>query len=297
MLRIAAAVLCLATALSAAARAVGGGQSTRPLPDQQPFLDEVRKRLDTNDQRQSGYMYVQTQRERKLDKAGQTTGESVKVLESYPGLPGEPRWERVLSVDGRALPPAELEKCDRDRQKRAEEYARRAAKNPAAEGEKQARDRAREQRERAESIDDALRIFDIRMLGREPIDGHDTIVFSLTPRPGVKPRTRAGGIMRNFSGRAWVSESEYELVRLDVQAIDTVSFGLGVLARLHKGSQASFQRRKVNGEAWLPATASYNISARLGLVAVFRRAATFEYSNYKKFGVDSSYQIAPPIRR
>ena len=285
---VAAAVLCLATPLTAA---------QRPLPDQQQFVQEVRNRLDTNDERQSGYMYVETRREQKLDKSGRPTGESVKVLESYPALPGERRWERVLSVDGRAVPPAELEKNDRERRAHVEEYARKAAKDPAAEREKQARERARAQRERAESIDDLFRIFDVKMLGRETIEGHETIAFSLTPRPGVKTRTRAGGLMRNFKGRAWVSESEYELVRLEVEAIDTVSFGFGVLARLHKGSEASFQRRKVNGDAWLPASASYKISARLGLLAVFRRGATFEYSDYKKFGVDSSYKIAPPPGR
>jgi len=261
-------VLCLAVSLPAAAQ--------RPLPDQRQFLEEVRKRLDTNDQRQSGYMYVETRREEKLDKAGRSAGESVRVLESYPGLPGETRWERVLSVDGRAVPQQELDKGDRERQKHVEEYARKAAKDPAGERAKQERDRARVKRERDESIDDAFRIFDVRMLGRETIEGHDTIAFSLTPRRDVKPKTRAGGIMRNFSGRAWVSESDYELVRMDVEAIDTVSFGLGVLARLHKGSQASFQRRKVNDEAWLPAMASYRMSARIGLLAVFRRGATFE---------------------
>jgi len=279
-------VLCLAVSLPAAAQ--------RPLPDQRQFLEEVRKRLDTNDQRQSGYMYVETRREEKLDKAGRSAGESVRVLESYPGLPGETRWERVLSVDGRAVPQQELDKGDRERQKHVEEYARKAAKDPAGERAKQERDRARVKRERDESIDDAFRIFDVRMLGRETIEGHDTIAFSLTPRRDVKPKTRAGGIMRNFSGRAWVSESDYELVRMDVEAIDTVSFGLGVLARLHKGSQASFQRRKVNDEAWLPAMASYRMSARIGLLAVFRRGATFEYSNYKKFGVDSSYRVNTP---
>ena len=283
---VAAVVLCLTASVSAAAQ--------QPLPDQQQFLVEVRKRLDTNDQRQSGYMYLETRREQKLDKAGRTTGESVKVLESYPALPGEPRWERVLSVDGRAVPQQELDKGDRERQKHVEDYARKSAKDPAEQRAKQERERARQKRERDESIDDAFRIFDVRMLGRETLEGHDTILFSLTPRAGVKPQTRAGSIMRNFSGRAWISESEYELVRLDVQAIDTVSFGLGVLARLHKGSQASFQRRKVNGEAWLPAMASYHVSARIGLVAVFRRGATFEFSNYKKFGVDSSYRIATP---
>ncbi|HKB13548.1 MAG TPA: hypothetical protein VKD69_22935, partial [Vicinamibacterales bacterium] len=49
----------------------------RPLPDQQTFLQEVRKRLDTDDDRQSGYMYVETRRNQKLDKAGRPTGESI----------------------------------------------------------------------------------------------------------------------------------------------------------------------------------------------------------------------------
>src|SRR5712691_10694904 len=126
------------------------------------------------------------------------------------------------------------------------------------------------------------------MLGREALEGHDTIVFSLTPRPGVKPRTRSGNIMRNF-----FRPRVYELVRLEVEAIDTVSLGLGLLARLHKGSQASFQRRKVNDEAWLPAMVRYSVSARVGLVAVIRRGVTSEFSNYKKFTVDTSATYAP----
>ena len=132
------------------------------------------------------------------------------------------------------------------------------------------------------------------MLGREALEGHDTIAFSLTPRPGVKPRTRDGGIMRNFSGRAWISESDYELVRLDIEAIDTVSFGFGLLARVHKGSQASFRRRKVNDEAWLPAMATYTASARVALVKVMRRGGVSEFSDYKKFGVDTSVTYARP---
>jgi hypothetical protein len=269
----------------------------RPLPDQQTFLQEVRKHLDTDDERQSGYMYVETRRNQKLDKSGRPTGESVTVVESYPALPGEQRWERVLSEDGRAVSPKDLEKVDRERQKHVEEYARRLAADPVRERAKQERERERRRRERAESIDEMFRIFDVRMVGREPIEGHDTIAFVLTPRRDVKTRTRAGGIMRNFIVHAWISESDYELVKLDADAIDTVSIGFGLLARLHKGSQASFQRRKVNGESWLPERAIYNVSVRVGLVAVLRRGGTIEYSNYKKFGVDSSFRIATPGSR
>jgi hypothetical protein len=239
-------------------------------------------------------MYVEKRREQKLDKAGRPTGESLKVFESYPALPGEGRWSRLIAEDGRPVPPAELAKVDRERQQHAEEYARKLAKDPAKEREKLEHERASDRRERAESIDEVFRVFDIRMLGREALEGHDTIAFSLTPRPGVKPRTRDGGIMRHFSGRAWISESDYELVRLDVEAIDTVSFGLGLLARVHKGSQASFRRRKVNDEAWLPAMATYTASARVALVKVMRRGGVSEFSDYKKFGVDTSVTYGRP---
>src|SRR5262245_27296776 len=265
-----------------------------PLPDQQAFLRELRKHIETDEYRQLGYMYVETRREQKLDKAGQPTGESVKILESYPGLPGEERWERVLSEDGKAVPPPQLERRDRERQKHVEEYARKLAEDPARMKVKEEREREQRRRELAENIDDIYRVFDVRMVGREVVEGHDTILVALTPRRDAKPRTRAGGIMRNFKVRAWISESDYELVRLDAEAIDTVSIGLGLLARVHKGSQLSFQRRKVNGESWLPARADYSFTARVGLVAVLRRGGSIEFSDYKKFGVDSSYRIARP---
>jgi hypothetical protein len=286
---VAVALLCL---LAPTLQAV-----QRPLPDQQLFVQEVRKHLDTDDERQSGYMYVETQRDQKLDKSGRATSESVKVHESYPALPGEDRWQRLLSENGRPVPPGDLEKADRERQKHVEAYARALAKDPDREHARQERERGRERRENAEAVDDVLRVFDVRMLDREVVEGHDTIAFSLTPRPDAKPKTKAGRIAKNFTGRAWFSESDYELVRIDVEAVDTVSFGFGLLARIHKGSHASFQRRKVNGDTWLPATASYTVSARVGLVAVMRRAATVEYSSYKRFGVDSTFKVTPPDKR
>jgi len=284
-LRVAVACVCLAAASPAA--------QVRPLPDPQPFLQEVRKHLQSDDQRQSGYMYLETRRDMKLDKAGRPTSDTVTVAESYPGLPGEPRWMREISKDGQPVPQRDLDKGDADRRRHVEAYARKLGSNPAEVRAKEERDRQKDLREAAEAVDDIFRVYDIRMIGRETLDGHDTIAFSLTPRAGMKPRTRAGNIMRNLSARAWISESDFELVRLDVEAIDTVSIGFGLLARLHKGSQASFQRRKVNDEAWLPAAASYTVSVRVGLVAVMRRSATVQFSNYRKFSVDTSTAFSP----
>jgi len=267
--------------------AVSAGAQERPLPDTAAFLQEVRKHLATDDERQTGYMYLETRREQRLDADGRPESESVKVFESYPALPGEKRWNRLIARDGQPVPPQDLEQADRERQRHVEEYARRVAQDPAAERARREREREREHRERLESIDDVFRVFDVRMIGRQLLEGHSTIVFSLTPRPDASPRTREGNIMKSFSGRVWISESDYELVKLDVVAIDTASIGLGLLARIHKGTRASFERRKVNGEAWLPAVTSYSASARVGLIKVLRRSGTSEFSGYKKFNVDT----------
>jgi hypothetical protein len=184
----------------------------------------------------------------------------------------------------------------RDRQKKAEELARQSVEQPAKLQARQQRDYAEQRRELDAILDDMMLVYNIRMERREPVDGHDTIVFSLTPRPGSKPRTREGKQMRSFNVRAWISESDRELVRLDAEAIDTLNMGFGLLARLHKGAKLSFLRTKVNDEVWLPSRVSYSGSARVGLVAVLRRSGASEFSGYRKFSVDTSttYQPATP---
>jgi len=265
----------------------------RPLPDQDTFLREVRAKLRTDSSLQSSYIYTETRREQKLDDRGRVTQESVKVYENYPGLPGEQRWERLISEDGRPRPASELEKEMRDRQKKAEELARQSVEEPAKLQARQQRDYAEQRRELDAILDDMMLVYDIRMERRESLNAHDTIVFSLTPRPNSKPRTREGKQMRAFNVRAWVSESDYELVRLDAEAIDTLKMGFGVLARLHKGATLSFLRTKVNDEVWLPSRVTYIGSARVGLVAVLRRSGSSVFAGYRKFSVDTSTTYQP----
>lgn len=283
-----ARVLAVAVALLSLPVAGAGGQE-RPLPDAQAFLQETRRHLEVDSTLQSSYVYVETRRALKLDKNGRTTDESVRVLESYPGLPGEERWERLISEDGKPVSASELAEQDRERQRKAEAMARRLTTQPQKEQARQQRDYQKYRREIDEIIDDIFVIFDVKMTRRERIEGHDTIAFTLTPKPSARPRTREGSQMKKFLVHAWISESDHELVKLDAEAIDNVSFGMGLLARLHKGAQLSFLRRKINGEVWLPAVMAYRASARVGLLFSLRRSGTSEFSGYRKFSVETNY--------
>lgn len=270
------------------------GAQNRPLPDQDAFLKETRKHLQTDSKVTSNYVYVETRHEQKLDKNGKVNEESTRVYESYPGLPGEPRWERLISENGKPVAAANLADQDRDRAKKANAMAKRLEDDATKEHARQQREWDKAHSERSEAVDDIYIVYAIKMIGRERVEGHDTIAFTLTPKPESKPKTREGDLMKRFAVKAWISEADHELVRLEAQAIDNLAFGLGVLAKIHKGAEFSFLRRKVNDEVWLPAVAKYSGSARVGLLWTLRRSGLSEYSGYRKYSVDTSSSFENP---
>jgi hypothetical protein len=256
----------------------------KPLPDFAAFSAQVKKHLATDEERQSGYMFVERRTEQKVDGSGRVTSESVKVFEVYPGLPGEARYRRLIEDNGERIAPDKLARQDRERQQRVEAYAKAQTSEPQRQ--KAAREREKEHRRYGAAIDDLFRVYDIRMIRREPIDGHATIVATLDPKDNVMPQTDDGKIMRHFKARAWVSESDYELIRIEIEAIRDLSFGLGLLARVHKGTVATYERRKVNNEVWLPAKVTWTASGRVLLLRRLRLRGISEFSGYRKFTVD-----------
>ena len=281
--RIALVALLLAAATAA---------QERPLPDLDSFAVKVRTHLATDEERQSGYMFIERRTEQKLAASGKPTSEDVKVFEVYPGLPGEARYLRLIEEDGRPLVSSKLAEQDRDRQKDVQEYVQSQSTEPRRQ--KATRETAERRRRYEAAVDDLFRIYDIRLIRREPIDGHDTIRATLDPKPGVTPRTEDGKMMRKFKARAWVSESDYELVRVEAEAIEDLSFGLGLLARVHKGTVASYERRKVNNEVWLPSKVTWTASGRMLLLRRLRLRGISEFSGYRKFTVDTSTTYGTP---
>lgn len=278
-----------------AVAAISTAAQERPLPELQPFMALTRTRLQTDNERQRSYIYVETQRERKLDGAGRTRSESVKVVESYPPLPGEDeRWERVLEEGGRRKTEAELARQDAARQKTAEALAKRLSSQAPGDRARLTRSYEKARKEALDRINDIFVVYDMAMTGRERIEGHDTIALTLEPRANSRPVTSEGRWMQYFRCRAWVSESDHELVKLNVEAVRDANIGFGVLARMNKGTVMTFSRRFINGEVWLPQRVDYTIKARVLMLKRYLQGGTIEFSNYRKFTVDTNTTIAAP---
>ena len=105
------------------------------------------------------------------------------------------------------------------------------------------------------------------------------------PRPGFQPHLKDAKYLPKFRGRVWIDSDETQWIKLECEAIDTVSWGL-FLARIHKGSRISIELTRVNDEVWLPKSVSLKLSARLALVKNFNVIENVSYRDYKKFRSD-----------
>ena len=100
------------------------------------------------------------------------------------------------------------------------------------------------------------------------------------PRPNARVSTREGSWMKEFHGRAWFQEEDGQFARLEVQAIDDVSVGWGLVGRLHKGSRIVVERQRM-GRQWLPWRLTFDASGRTLLFRTFDVNVVTEYSEYK----------------
>ena len=261
----------------------------RPLPELAPFLQEVRERLHSDEVLLDQYTFTEKHTERELDARGGVRKVKTETYEVYPSLEPGHTYRRLVEKNGRALDARELAAEDRKHEKKV------ADDGTSEEIERRRAARLAQSRKREESgVQQVFRIYDITVSGREILDGRPSIVLSFRPRPNVEASGRAGRVLKVLAGRAWIDEEDRQLVRVDAELVDNLSLGLGVLARLHKGSRASLLRRKVNGEIWLPAQARFSGSARLLLFKGLRLDGLSEYSDYRKFQVATSTDISPP---
>jgi hypothetical protein len=260
-------------------------ESAGPLPDRDSFLQAVRRNLQSDRLLLSQYTFTEKVSVRTLGKNGQVRKTDERIYEVYPSVEEDLTYRKLISRDGKPLSARELEDQEREQDRKLEKY-RRSLERRGPEGKSGIDAKADQARREEEKVlDEILDIYDVTMLGRSPEGQHSAIILSFQPRRSYKPRTEGGRILAKVGGKAWVSEEDFQLIRVEAQLVDSISFGLGLLARLDRGATAVFERRKVNNEIWLPAGARFAGTGRLLLFKGLNLDIQSDYSDYRRFSV------------
>jgi YD repeat-containing protein len=251
-----------------------------PLPDPQRFLADSLKTLRSNDLVRSRYTFTETETRFTYDSSGRVVRKQVRIYEVRPSPEPELTYRRLISVNGVQQP--DLPKRDAEQQRKVQEWE--ASRKREGEDARQARLRKEAEEDRREQavVAELTSIYDFRMTGRDVIDGRPAIVFTFDPKPGYVPVTPEGRIINHFCGRGWVDEQDRELVRLKVDTLETVSVKFGFIFRLLKGSRGFIERRKIDGDAWLPTYSRFTGSGRVFFVARIDLDQESVYSSYRK---------------
>jgi hypothetical protein len=261
--------------------AASAGQQTDGLPDPETFLAEARKRLAGNEVLQSRYTYRERVTRLRFNPFGQMGTGPVEVYEVYPVADGL-SYRRLVEREGKPVPADELAESDHAFLREYQDWQRtiaREGRDERAERQRRLAEKRAEDRARA---DEALRVFTFTLERREVLDGEPVIVVSFKPRPDARPRSREAKIAASFAGVAYVHEQEYELMRVEAEAIRDTTFGYGVIARLHKGTKAVARRRKIGG-AWLPVETRMTGTGRALLFRKVEINYLRQYSDYRPF--------------
>src|SRR5215813_8312142 len=236
---------------------------SRPLPDHQSFMAEARKRMRTDTQLLGQYTYTLRRTSIQVDSKGKPNKTEVDVFDVFPGSADRVEYRRQTVKKGVPVSAKELEKQDRD-------YEERNRISP----EKRLRLLADKEREEQAFIEDLFGVFETSLVARENVGGRSTIVVDFRPRARSTYKTKSdnGKHLRHFRGRVWFDENDYEGVRLEVEAIEHVNIGFGLLAKLQKGARITNERKKFNDEVWLPVKVEVSIDLRLTKNTVWIRS-------------------------
>jgi hypothetical protein len=275
----------LVVVLLAIAAAGLAAQSPAPLPDQETFFAEARKRLASNDLIQSRYSFRERTTELRLNPFGRNVGTGpANVYEVYPHPEEELTYRRLVEREGRPLAEEELAEQDREYREKLDAWQERLAREGTSARAMRQRKIAEARKKDEAMAREAIDMFDFKIAGRETWNNEPAIVITFTPRPDASPRTREGRVARAFTGRAWVHEFEFEVMNVEAKATDDVSFGWGMIAKLYKGSIARFTRRRMDG-SWLPVESRFSGTGR---ALMFRKVVIdFErnYYDYRPFDI------------
>lgn len=240
-----------------------------------------------NFERAQKYTCTQRQVIKHLDKHGNVKSTEIKTYdinfyfgEFYP---------RLVQIDDKPL-------SEKDQKKEDEKLEKFLAKHRKESEEDQQKRREKQEKERQEGrafVRDVVNAYDFRMVGDDKVSGEDTWVIEAAPRKDFQPTQPHADILKKIKGRIWIEKKDYNWVKVEAEAVDTISFGW-VLFRIHPGSHFVLETTHVNNEIWALKRLYINGSARIALLKNEIAEQEEVFSNYKKFS--TSINILPDMK-
>jgi len=245
--------LSLVVVLGLLTGVAGAARQAAPLPAPEPFFAETRANLERAQQAQAGFAYRERRTELHLNPFGRMGTGGIVAYDVTP-IAGGGTERRLIERDGKAVSDADVE-----------------------------RRQPRGGRPRRQSIvDDTVNVLRFTIDHRAVRDGRAVIAVRFEPKADVSAETREGGLAQRFSGTIFVDEELREVARVEATAIDDLTYGFGMVARLGRGTTVQLERKPIEENLWLPTSIRLFGSGRALLFRRLEIDQLIEWTNYRR---------------
>ena len=236
--------------------------------------------------RMKDYTWQATSAERHFDSHGKIESTKREKWETLI-LDGQPQ-RSTLERDGKPLSPEEA----LSQQRKLDEASRKLSTETPTEKQRRLDDYEKRRKREFAFLSEIPDLFDLRLEGESTVNGRPVWVVSGSPRPGAQPRSRDARMLLKIRGRLWIDKATYQWAKVEAETTGTITWGL-FLARLNPGASLVFEQMPLNDGLWLPKRLYMTGSGRVGLIKRLAEDQEIQWSNYRKFSVDSKVLIEP----
>lgn len=233
-----------------------------------------------NDKKQRDYTYTERDVTSMLDGKGRTKSTETETYEVL-NIDGE-QVQRLIQKNDKPISEKEAAKQEEKIEKVINKHKNESDKDRQKREEREAKDREDGRKFEREVVD----AYTFTLLGTELVGGRPAWMISAEPRAGYVPHEKYANYLPKFHGRIWIDKADLQMSKMDVEALDTVSWGL-FIARIHRGSHFTMEQTRINDEVWLPRQMDFKLDARFALLKNFNIDGEQTFRDYKKFRTDS----------
>lgn len=202
-------------------------------PDEEPFFKAVRDNMARANREQFRYAYKERRTELHTNPFGKLGTGDVVLYDVTPGPEPTVTFRKLLEKNGKAIADSKPERQER----------RVRTQGPS-------------------TVDDTVAALMFKIDRREALGGRKALVVRFEPRKDARPQTREGRLAKTFTGFIWVDEAAKEVMKVEATALDDISYGLGLMARVNKGSAVTLLRERIDDHIWLPTSIRFKADGR-----------------------------------
>jgi hypothetical protein len=261
------------------------------LPDLKTLFKEIDDNQKAIDKIKENYAGSRTEEETEYEGNGKVKKVEKKEYTFF-YLNGD-EVSTLVKKDGKPLSAEEQKKENERVQKEIRDIQKREAKKEAKE--EKAKEQGKEEKDRDDpGIEVFLRACQFVNPRRERFRGQDVLVFDFEPNPEFKAHKLEEKVVQKLAGVVWIDEKAHDVARLEAYFVGDMKFAGGLLANLQKGTSFVFEQAFINNEVWLPTYEEAHVGVRVLLVKGIKFNEVTQYSDYKKFNVDTLATIGKP---